>query len=81
MHNMVRKHLNNEEAVMPNNVPNAPMGNEGQTDMDRGQTGTFTYSKEQRQTGRTGSVGMGENSNTVDGNKSVVNDPRTTSSS
>lgn len=65
---------------MPNSVPNAPDGNEGQTDQGRGDSGAFTYDKSQRKTGRTGSVGEGPNENTVDGNKSTVNDPRTTPS-
>ena len=66
---------------MPNSAGNVPGGNEGQTDMGRGMSGDFTYDKMQRKTGRTGAAGMEDNSNTVDGNKSTVSDPRTTSSS
>jgi hypothetical protein len=65
---------------MPNSVPNAPGGNEGQTDQGRGSTEEFTYNKGMRKTGRTGSVGAGPNSNTVDGNKKTNSDPRLTPS-
>jgi hypothetical protein len=66
---------------MPNNVPNAPGGNEGQTDQGRGDSGAFTYDKGQRKTGRTGGVGTSPNQNTVDGNKKTNSDPRLTPSS
>lgn len=65
---------------MPTSVSNAPGGNNGQTDKDRGQTAAFTYDKGMRNTGKTGSVTMVPNPNTVDGNKSTVKDPRTTPS-
>ncbi len=63
---------------MANSAGNVPGGNEGQTDTGRGQSGDFSSNKSQRNTGRTGSVGSEPNSNTEDGNKSVVSDPRTT---
>lgn len=65
---------------MPNSVPNAPGGNEGQTDQGRGGSGNFSYNKGMRKTGRTGSTGMQPNPNTVDGNKKTNADPRLTPS-
>jgi hypothetical protein len=51
-------------------------GNEGQTDMDRGSVNVGSYSKGMRNTGKAGSMGSKANSNTDDGNKRPVRDPR-----
>lgn len=51
---------------------------DGQTDKGRGNSMQFPYNKGGRKTGRVGSPGSVPNSNTEDGNKRVVNDPRLT---
>lgn len=56
-----------------------PDGNSGRTDVGRGSTMTFRYSKTGRQTGRiAGGVLPAPNGQTVDANKRQVNDPRMT---
>lgn len=51
-------------------------GNMGKTDMDRGSYDTFSANRSMRKTGRVGGAKMTPNSNTEDGNKRRVNDPR-----
>jgi hypothetical protein len=55
-------------------VPSNP--NQGQTDRDRGSTMDFRYNKAGRNTGKVGAPSKAPNSNTEDGNKRTVNDPR-----
>jgi hypothetical protein len=50
--------------------------NEGQTDLGRGPSLTFPFTKGGRKTGKVGTSRSVPNSNTEDGNKRVVNDPR-----
>jgi len=60
-----------------NTAGNVGMPNEGKTDMERGSKDDFSYSKESRQTGRTGGgMGSSPNSEKPDDNKRTVNDPR-----
>lgn len=61
-----------------NSAGSVGSGNEGQTDMGRGNTSDFKADKSSRKTGRlTGEVEK-SNANTVDGNKRAVSDPRLT---
>lgn len=59
-----------------NSAGSVPAGNEGQTDMGRGNEMRFPFSKEQRDTGKVGTPATLPNSNTVDGNKTTEADPR-----
>jgi len=61
---------------MGNNSSRGGRSNEGLTDLNRGSTLTFPYTKGGRKTGKVGSGRSTANSNTEDGNKRVANDPR-----
>lgn len=52
-------------------------GNEGKTDMDRGSVAKgMDVTKASRKTGKVGGMENVPNSNTVDGNKRSIKDPR-----
>lgn len=51
-------------------------GNQGQTDMDRGNVKTFPYSKGQRKTGKVTDGGTGQNPNDKPGLSEKTTDPR-----
>ncbi len=52
-------------------------GNNGMTDMGRGSTMKFNFTKAGRKDGKVGGSGTSSpNSETVDGNKRTVSDPR-----
>lgn len=52
-------------------------GNDGKTDMGRGNKMNFTYSKGGRPTGKiAGGISSGANGQSVDANKRTVSDPR-----
>ncbi len=59
-----------------NSAGSVGAGNEGQTDMGRGSDTSFSYTKEQRKTGKADVGAVKPNPNTVDGNKRTVTDPR-----
>jgi len=62
---------------MGNSAGRVGSGNEGKTDSGRGSVMNFPYSKAGRKTGKTGGSGSKKtNTNTVDGNKRTVKDPR-----
>lgn len=60
-----------------NSAGNVGTDNGGQTDQNRGDTVWGVYDKSQRQTGRTGSATIKNNSNALDEIKRTNNDPRT----
>jgi len=62
---------------MANSAGTVGAPNEGSTtDMDRGMSFKFPYTKADRKTGQVGGATAVPNPVTVDGNKSVSNDPR-----
>ena len=61
---------------MANSTPGGKP-NEGKTDMNRGSVDAFSFSKEQRDTGKVGGAGSKQNSNKVDDNKVTSGDKRT----
>lgn len=59
-----------------NSAGSVPAGNEGQTDMGRGSSATFPYTKGQRNTGKVATPKIVANPGTEDGNKTTSSDPR-----
>jgi len=61
---------------MANTAGKVGSGNEGQTDMDRGTSKSFPYSKGQRNTGKVADGGTVSNPNDKPGLSKSVRDPR-----
>jgi len=61
---------------MANSAGRVGGGNQGQTDMDRGSSKTFPYSKGQRKTGKVANGGNTGNPNDKSGLTKPVRDPR-----